>query len=86
MENKNKIGTTLVSDHPNSEVAYRITYPSDRSGDEEEFYYNYPSALSRFEQLIELIGDVHLYMVLLQEDGDAIDEELIMSFFEDDED
>ena len=77
-----KIGTTKIADFPTAKIKYKTSYPDDSGRDVVEIHSNEAKALARFNELKQLAGDVHLFVCLLKKNGEAIDEELIDSYWE----
>lgn len=82
------IGTTKLSEFPNSIVGFRISYPSGGSGEDSSTFTTYPEAKKWFDDNKVDYGDLHFYATLLadsDDDAEAIDEELIDSFWDEEE-
>lgn len=79
--NLTKIGNTNLSDHPNSIIQFRVTYPTGKKQLHEEFYESYGLAETKFEHLREEgVDDINLYLALLTDTNYLIDQELIVNY------
>jgi len=78
---KGVIGTTKIADYPKSKIVFRMTYPSAGSGEDSQVIEEAQKAIDTFELNKTEMGDVHLYMTLL-DGSNAIDEELVGSFWD----
>lgn len=84
---KGIIGTTKIN--PEHELRYRVCFPDDSGRDVSNFHSEINAAIEDFEQAKIDTGDVHLFISLIKSEEDEetiLDEELIDSFWEEDED
>jgi hypothetical protein len=82
MEKRYKIGTTKIADYPSAKIKFRIAYPDDSGGTVSEVISNEKKAKEHFEAIKKEAGDIHLYICLVKKNGEAIDEEVIDSFWD----
>lgn len=74
------IGITKVEKHHT--IGFRCCYPDDSGRDMNEYFDNYSTAKGWFDGNKMEIADIQLFVVLMNKKGDALDEEIIESYFE----
>ncbi len=79
--NVTTLGKTNLSDHPGSIIQFRLTYPTGKKQLHELYYDSYGLAETKFEQLKEEgVDNINLYIALLNDKSQLIDQELIVSY------
>ncbi len=79
------IGKTNVADYPNGIIVFRLSFINDQNK-RSEIYDNFDIANKRYEELQKKSNRVNFYITLMIDNKSEVivDEELIMSWFGDD--